>query len=45
MEDLCNMSQMTANRRLKECIKNRILKNEGTRFNPIYVPDEKFPIR
>ena len=45
MEELCNMSQTTANRRLKECINNRILKNEGTRFNPIYVPDEKFPIR
>ena len=43
VERLCNLTRMTALRRLKVCVNNNILKNLGTRFNPVYVPGENFP--
>ena len=43
MERLCNITPITANRRLNYCIQNNILKNVGTRYNPIYIPGELFP--
>ena len=43
MESLCNITPITANRRLNYCIQNNILKNVGTRYNPIYIPGEQFP--
>ena len=38
LEQLCGLTQITANRQLKRLIEEKKLKNIATRYHPVYVP-------